>query len=42
MKINMNENLETLHLSRTRFYPLPGSQRKTGFLRDHPLSVGSS
>ena len=36
---NLNNYIETLHLSRTQFYHLPGSHRQTGFLKNHPLSL---
>jgi hypothetical protein len=38
-KQNMNENLETLHLSPTVFYHLSAFDLKTGFLNPHPLSL---
>ena len=38
-KVNLNENLETLHLAPTLFYYLPGFYLKTGFLNPHPLSL---
>ena len=31
--------IETLHLTHTQFYHLPGFYPKTGFLRYHPLSM---
>ena len=36
---NLNENLETLHLTALLFYHLPGFYPKAGFLRNYPLSL---
>ena len=36
---NLNENLETPHLNPTQYYHLSGFYLKTGFLRNHPLSL---
>ena len=35
----VNKYIGTLHLDRTQFEHLPSSHRKTGFLRNHPLSL---
>ena len=35
---NLNEYIGSLHQARWQFYHLPGSNRKTEFLRNHPLS----
>ena len=37
----LNEYIGTFHLARTQLYHLPGSHRRTGFLRNHPFVLVS-